>query len=59
MKSSRRMWAGGGMCLLALAVVSIGADWAAPVGESVGAAPSYPRRDFSRLSVWDVVKVLG
>ncbi|MCK4850866.1 MAG: thermonuclease family protein [Phycisphaerae bacterium] len=59
MKSSRRTWAGAGMCLLALAVVSIGADWAAPVGKSVGAAPSYPRRVFSERSVWDVVSVLG
>jgi len=59
MKSSRRMWAAAGMCLLALAMVTIAADWAAPVGQSITAAPGYPRRDFSDLTVWDVASVLG
>lgn len=59
MKSSRRMWAVAGMCLLALAVVGIAADSTGPRRESVGAAPGYPRRDFSSLGTWDVVSVLG
>ncbi len=50
MKSSRRTWAVAGMCLLALAVVAIAADLA---------APGYPQRDFSDLSVWEVASVLG
>ncbi len=59
MKSSRRMWAAAGMCLLALAMVTIAADWAAPVARSITAAPGYPRRDFSDLTIWDVASVLG
>ncbi len=59
MKSSRRTWAAAGMCLLALAMVTIAADWAAPLAQSITAAPAYPRRDFSDLTVWDVASVLG
>ncbi len=59
MKSSRRMWAAAGMCLLALAMVTIAADWAAPLGQSITAAPAYPRRNFSDLTVWNVASVLG
>ena len=59
MKSSRRMWAAAGMCLLALAMVTIAADWAAPLARPITAAPGYPQRDFSSLGAWDVVSVLG
>ena len=50
MQSSRRIWAVAGMCLLALGLVSIAADWV---------APGYPQRDFSDLRVWEVASVLG
>ena len=50
MKSSRRFWATAGMCLLALAMVAVAADWT---------APAYPQRGFSDLPIWEVVGVLG
>ena len=50
MISSRRTWVVAGMCLLALALVSIAAGWV---------TPGYPQRDFSDLIVWEVASVLG
>ena len=59
MKSSRRMWVRAGMCLLALAVISIAADSTSPLRGSIARPPAYPPRDFSNLPLWDVVKVLA
>ena len=50
MKSSTRFWATAGICLLALAMVAIAADWT---------APAYPQRDFSDLPIWEVAGVLS
>ncbi len=59
MKSSRRMWVRARMCLLALAVITVAADSASPLRESITRPPAYPQRDFSSLALWDVVSVLG
>lgn len=50
MKSNRRTWAVVGMCLLALTMVAMAADWT---------APAYPQRNFLDQDVWEVASVLS